>query len=81
MELYMATHSLSFFGNYSDPNMCSDSDSSCLVLYVFINKNSIAPYICTASDHHSHSMFYSLFPSQISTLATLDPSVHSAQRI
>lgn len=77
----MATHSLSFFGNHSDPNMCSDPDSSCLVLYVFINKNSIAPYICTASDHHSHSMFYSLFPSQISTLATLDPSVHSAQRI
>lgn len=56
MKLYMATDSLSFFGNHSDANMCSDPGFSYLVLYVFINKNGIAPYIFTASDHHSPSI-------------------------
>lgn len=52
---------------------CADPGSSCLLLYVFINKNGIAPYICTASDHHRHYIFYSLFPSQISALAHSGP--------
>lgn len=78
-KLYMAIDSLYFFFlQITDPHMCSDSGCSCLVLYGLITKNGIAPYICTASDYHSHSIFYKLLPSWISALAHPRPLSSSA---
>lgn len=79
-KLYMAVDSLYFFFflQITDPHMCSDPGCSCLVLYGLITKNGIAPYICTASDYHSHSIFYELFPGWISALAHPGPLSSSA---